>query len=179
MPVTVKTAEHEASLIDSQRTSASNYPLEILNGADSKKHGELLQSSFDDDDMPPSISADRNGFVHSVTKAYNDHHHLVIRPDDIWLAITTQFSAYVNAHAEELRHAFVAHEGQEELVVEYTSGNRDTVDWGNFTQQIVGLIEQNILDPELREWILPAFTTTTLHDRITGQVVMMGRYRIL
>jgi len=174
MPVTIKTAEHEAFLVESLGMKASGHPVEILNGAHAKEHGDLLQSSFDDN-MPPSISANRNGFVHSVTQAYNNHHHLVIRPDDIWLAITTQFSAYVNAHAEDLRHAFVAHEGQEELLVVYDMGNRYTVDWSGFAEQIGGLIEQNILDPELREWILPAFTTTTWHDRITAQVVMMGK----
>ena len=174
MPITIKTAKHEAFLIR-YPGEASSYPLKILNEIHSGKHGDLLQSSFDDDNMPPSISANRNGFIHSVTEAYNNHHHLVIRPDDIWLAITTQFSAYINAHTEELRHAFVAHDGQKELLVKYKSGNRYTVDWGDFVQQIAGLIEQSILDPALRDWILPAFTTTTLHDRITAQVVMMGK----
>ncbi|OAL53051.1 hypothetical protein IQ07DRAFT_585032 [Pyrenochaeta sp. DS3sAY3a] len=174
MPITIKTAQHEAYLIDTTYKKTASHPKEILNRVHSQRHGNLLQSSFDDDDMPPSISADRNGFVHAVTEAYNHHHHLVIRPEDIWLAITTQFSAYVNAHAEDLRHAFVSHEGQKELKVVYETGSRYTVDWGNFAQQIVGLIEQNILDPDLREWILPSFTTTTWHDRITAQVVMMG-----
>lgn len=153
MPVTIKTADHEAQLTEYMRTSSSSS--EILNGAHSQKHGELLQSSFDENKLPPSISADRNGFVHSVAKAYNNHHHLVIRPDDIWLAITTQFSAYVNAHAEELRHTFVEHKGKKELTIAYAGCNRYTVDWSDFTQKIVKLIEENILDPELREWILP------------------------
>jgi hypothetical protein len=154
---------------------AVSQPAEILNGAHIGKHGNLLQSSFNDGDMPPSISPNRNGFVHSVTTAYNHHYHVVIRPDDIWLAITTQFSSYVNAHAEDLRHVFVAHEGQKDLVVVYPVATRHTVDWSHFAQQIVGLIEQSILDPELRDWIVPAFTTTTFHDRITAQIVMMGK----
>jgi hypothetical protein len=178
MPITIKTAEHEAFLVDPSGRGAgfaSNSAVEILDRAHTKKHGTLLQSSFDDNDFPPSISANRNGFVHSVTEAYDYHHHLIIRPDDIWIAITTQFSAYVNANAEKLRHVFVAHEGQKELVVVYPLGNRYTVDWGNFAEQMTGLIEQNILDPELRKWIVPTFTTTTWHDRITAQIVMMGK----
>jgi hypothetical protein len=63
----------------------------------------------------PTLLADRNGFVHSVTEAYNNHYHLIIRPDDMWITIVTQFSAYVNAHAEELGDSFVAHEGQKEV----------------------------------------------------------------
>ncbi|KAI1785227.1 hypothetical protein LXA43DRAFT_151204 [Ganoderma leucocontextum] len=34
---------------------------------------------------------------------YRSHHHLRIRPDDVWLAILVQLNFYINAHAEELR----------------------------------------------------------------------------
>lgn len=177
MPTTIKIAKHEAYLVNERGIKPASQPVQLLNGAHAAKHGDILQSSFGSSEMPPSILGNRNGFVHSITTAYNHHHHVVIRPDDIWLAITTQFSSYVNAHAEELRHAFVAHEGQKDLVVVYPLGTRHTVDYSHFAQQIVGLIEQNILDPELRDWIVPAFTTTTFHDRITAQIVMMGKHR--
>ncbi len=67
------------------------------------------QSSLDND-LPPILPNTPNGFVKSVVDAYNKHHHRVIRPDDIGLAIMTQFSSYVGARAEELRKYFVAHE---------------------------------------------------------------------
>jgi len=50
-------------------------------------------------------------------KVYNDHHELVLRPDDFWQAINVQFSYYVNANGEALRDHFVNHEGQKELIV--------------------------------------------------------------
>lgn len=35
-------------------------------------------------------------------------------------------------------------------------------------------IEKNIVDPELREWALPAFTTTTDNDLVVASVLLMG-----
>ena len=114
-----------------------------------------------------------NGFVHAAVTAYNNHHHLVIRPDDVWLCILTQFSLYVNANAEELRHVFVAHEGKKELQVS-AGGSRYTVNFGALAEQMTELIQKNVLDPSLREWILPDFTTTTVNDRVVSSVVMMA-----
>lgn len=108
MPVTIKTAGREANLIAANR--GYDYPKAILNEIEPEKRiGDLLQSSLDNE-LPPVLIADKNGFVNAIVEAFNHHHHLVVRPDDIWLAILTQFSSYVNAHAEELRGHFVAHE---------------------------------------------------------------------
>jgi hypothetical protein len=67
----------------------------------------ILASSFDSDypSSTPIISS-ANGFVLGALKAYNNHHHFTIRPDDIWLAILTQLSFYLNRHAEALRPVF-------------------------------------------------------------------------
>ena len=35
-------------------------------------------------------------------------------------------------------------------------------------------IEENILDPSLREWFMPAFTTTTKADQATASIIMMS-----
>lgn len=63
------------------------------------------------------IHPTNTGLVGTVVEAYNMHQNLQLRPDDIWIAILCQFSAYVNGRAEELRSKFVAHEGQKELIV--------------------------------------------------------------
>ncbi|KAG6371849.1 hypothetical protein JVT61DRAFT_8846 [Boletus reticuloceps] len=46
------------------------------------------------------ILPQRNGFVHIVIEAYNRHRTLIIRPDDVWLAILTQFCFFINGNAE-------------------------------------------------------------------------------
>ncbi|KAJ7633267.1 hypothetical protein FB45DRAFT_745689, partial [Roridomyces roridus] len=104
---------------------------------------------------------------------YNDHRALVIRPDDVWLTILSQFNFFVNANAEVLRANFVAHEGKRELVV-VVEGNRYNVDFGDMSRQMVGLIEKNVVDPTLREWVLPNFTTTTVNDTTVASVLMMA-----
>jgi len=63
--------------------------------------------------------------------AYNSHHELILRPDDFWQAIVTQFSFYVNANAEALRDKIVDHEGKKELVV-VVEGNFNTIDYAEF-----------------------------------------------
>jgi hypothetical protein len=52
----------------------------------------------------------------------------VLRPDDVWLAVTTQFSFYVGGHAEALRKQFVAHEGKVELVLENAAPSPESLD---------------------------------------------------
>jgi hypothetical protein len=47
------------------------------------------------------------GLVGAVFAAYNEHHNLILRPDDFWQAILTQFGFYVTGNAEQLRDRFV------------------------------------------------------------------------
>ena len=119
--------------------------------------------------------AKRNGLVQTILTAYNQHHALVLRPDDIWLCILTQFNHFVNGEgrAEQLRSVFVAHEGKKALVVN-GGGNRYTADYGGMAKQMTKLIEENVVDPSLRTWIIPSFTTTTDTDVVVASVVMMA-----
>ncbi|KAG0288429.1 hypothetical protein BGZ96_007818 [Linnemannia gamsii] len=156
-------------------------PFAIVEGdkALQNKKGKVLRCSFP---FPSKESSDQdlilsarhnNGFVNTALKAYNEHHHLVLRPDDVWIAILSQFNFFVNANAEKLRHLLVAHEGQKELSIE-TSGALHSWDFGELAVQMGELIQENVLDPELREWIMPDFTTTTTDDKIISSVIMMS-----
>jgi len=113
------------------------------------------------------------GLVNVCTYAYNQHHHLVLRPDDVWIAILSQLSFYINAHAEELRHTFVAHEGKRQLVVKET-GNRYTVDFAQMAQRMGDLLKKNVKDPEICRWIMAEFSTTTDIDRAIYAIEMMA-----
>ena len=46
--------------------------------------------------------------------------------------------------------------------------------YGIFAQEMGRLLEKNVVDPELREWIIPDFLTTTRDDRVVASVLMMG-----
>lgn len=119
--------------------------------------------------MTPS----QHGFVRAVFHAYSEHHHLILRPEDVWFSILTQLNFFINAHAEELRSLLVAHKGQKELTI-IDAGTIHSVDFGKLAIRMTEVIEENILDPELRTWIMPAFSTTTDSDRVVAAISMMG-----
>ncbi|CAF9903874.1 MAG: hypothetical protein GOMPHAMPRED_000591 [Gomphillus americanus] len=139
-----------------------------------RKSKQILASSFKNFDFSSlAISASSHGFVRGVFDAYCGHHHLIIRPEDVWFAILTQLSFYVNANAEELRHHFVAHEGQKEVRVG-AAGTIYTVDIGKLAVRLTSEMDKFIVDRELKDWILPNFTTTTPTDTVVAAVTMMG-----
>ncbi|KAJ7604342.1 hypothetical protein FB45DRAFT_850892 [Roridomyces roridus] len=184
MPVSFKVAPHNANPLELMQSFSAE---EILSVSCKDQHRyveEILQCGFSGQEQGsgrnikaeiPNIVPDGqgNGFVNTVINAYNDHHALVIRPDDVWLTILSQFNFFVNANAEVLRANFVEHEGKRELVI-LVDGNRYSVDFGDMSRQMVGLIEKNVVDPTLRKWVLPDFTTTTVNDTTVASVLMMA-----
>ncbi|KAJ7731672.1 hypothetical protein DFH07DRAFT_685742, partial [Mycena maculata] len=140
-----------------------------------EKASKILQSGFSSvaQGVRAYLVPNNNGFVNTVITAYNQHHALVIRPDDVWLTIQCQFNFFVNANAELLRASFVAHEGQSELVIR-RPGMRSSTDFADLSQQMVSLLEKNIIDPTLREWAMPNFTTTTAADAAVGAILSMA-----
>lgn len=173
MPVTIKPASHRAEIITNAWPTQD--PLDLLKQScrqESELCKELLHSSFGVE-VQDRVGSSSNGFVHGAIRAYNNHHCLHIRPEDVWFAVLSQFSFYINAHAEELRGQFVAHEGKKELEVE-VFGTRYSFDFGMFAKQMGKMIEQNVVDPELRRWMMPAFTTTTKNDEVTASILLMG-----
>lgn len=114
-----------------------------------------------------------NGFVGTIRLAYNLHHALVIKPDDVWIAIMVQFASYMSAHAEELRDKFVTHQGKKELNVGM-SGNLYTCDYARWCHFITDEIVKNVKDPSIREWVMPNFSTTTEKEKLVGAAVLMG-----
>ncbi|KAJ6531219.1 hypothetical protein B0H19DRAFT_873521, partial [Mycena capillaripes] len=158
------------------------------------KAGEILQFSLpsgndaggrDISTKVPNFIPNKNGFVATLLDAYTQDRALVIRPDDVWLAILSQFNFFVSSRAELLRANFVAHEGKRELIIDAQPETRYTIDFGNIARQMADLIDKNVVDPTLRAWALPDFTTTTPNDTTVGAVLLMATlkqyftYRIL
>ncbi|CAK7202017.1 hypothetical protein SEUCBS139899_004735 [Sporothrix eucalyptigena] len=198
MPVTIKVANHPASPVspgvlrgeNSRRRGpapqtntepaaklTSHQVLTKLAHKDAAKIGPLLttslgpQTSLTDDTLKNlNLVVKDHGLVRAAYEAYSSHHHLVLRPDDVWLAILVQFSYYVNAHTEELRSSFVAHEGKKGLVLR----DPGQPDMGAVCRAMTDLIDENLTDKTLRKWILPSFSTTTQTDEVVASIVMMG-----
>ncbi|KDR69753.1 hypothetical protein GALMADRAFT_160257 [Galerina marginata CBS 339.88] len=176
MPVTFIVAKHDANPVpDLYRPCRNSEDLLAKTWGEKSRTtraSELLQSSLVEPDFS-TIVPEQNGFVDTIVAAYNGHQHLVLRPDDVWIAILGQFNFYVNAHAEDLRKHFVAHEGKKKLVVR-ACGTRYTVDFGDLARQMVDLIHRNVVDKELKDWILPNFSTTSHNDTVVCAVMMMA-----
>jgi hypothetical protein len=203
MPVTFSPAPHNAiaqlqNSPDPLTSDSAGHILSSLRPPDRELVDEVLQSSLVPRDAfkagarpsSPSESGtgvatenafipQKNGLVHTITKAYNQHHALVLRPDDVWLCILTQFSLFVNGpgRAEALRSQFVSHEGKKTLTVVVPGENRYTVDFGSMAKQMTSLLHEAVVDPALRDWIMPSFTTTTHDDTVATSVVMMATLR--
>ncbi|RMJ25517.1 hypothetical protein PHISP_03627 [Aspergillus sp. HF37] len=174
MPVTLTVANHDAQEWHSPRVPTTE---QLLRGSCPEEYLQtrrVIQSSFDQQTLRDNhISASKHGFVRAVYHAYSQHHHLTLRPEDVWFSILSQLSFFINAHAEEVRSFFVAHEGKKELTV-YGSGTIETADFGELAMNMTREIEKNVVDPELRTWIMPAFSATTPSDRVVAAVLMMG-----
>lgn len=174
MPVTIATASHAPRVWSTVKASTTAELFESTSYSDYQKSRQIIQSSFSQEELQEAhVSPFRNGFVYAAFHAYSKHHHLTIRPEDVWFAILSQLNFYINAHAEELRTYFVDHEGQKELTV-YAVGNIHTVDFGALAKHMTSLIQDNVKDPDLQDWIMPDFSTTTSSDRAVAAVLMMG-----
>lgn len=80
---------------------------------------------------------------------------------------------YINAHAEELRNYFVAHEGENELKVK-ALGIIEMVDFGDLSREMATLMQKNVKDPELLAWITPNWSTTSDNDRTVALILILG-----
>ena len=165
-------------------------PLDVLHRCQDDKHRikldgvALFQSSLG----PPLLGIDslipsKSGFVSTLMQAYNGHHNLVIRPDDVWLSILARFNTYVNQNAEELRYKFVTHEGKKlvEIIVMDKDpshpSDRYSYNWGTLGQALVKVMDGYLSDKALRPWILPNFTTTTELDAAVASAVMLSTFQ--
>lgn len=183
MPVVIKPDSDSQS--GKNRDFATSSPLNLLLNTSAPHHRCLiLHSSFSSQhdpggstNPPFSIVGNKNGFVHTVIRAWQQDLHLRIRPDDVWLAILTQFSFFVNKNAEALRHLFVSHQGRQEVDVTVdvpsVRGLR-AVDVGAVAQRLAAMVKERLVDPNIADTLLPTFTTTTPHDRDVAAIVFLG-----
>jgi len=174
MPVTLQTGDLAPRPWRSNSISSARDLFARTSRKEYNHSKRIIQSSFSNDFLTSNnVSSSTNGLVYTIFHAWSGHHRLTLRPEDVWFAILSQLNFYINAHAEELRSFFVAHDGQKELeTIDF--GTINTVDFGPIAEKMTHLIQKNVLDPELRTWIMPSFSTTTPSDRVVASILMMG-----
>ena len=80
MPVHFKVASHDAEPFKFERFCHLTKPEDLLTNARTTRCAELLQSSFANKGVDlSSVFSKTNGFVNTVTTAYNSHHHLIFK----------------------------------------------------------------------------------------------------
>ncbi|ODM94142.1 hypothetical protein Ocin01_12546, partial [Orchesella cincta] len=169
-PVTVSIAKLPKHIRGPQFAKSSAEIVKALPEYGRNNLTEIIQSTqFPAQSFPYPYS----GFVATVVHSYNYHLNLIIRPDDVWAAIMTQFSFYVNKNAEQFRNKFVNFEGQKRLEIT-TVGSLRTVSYSWFVNAMTNEIHRNLVDPQVKNWILPNFSTTTHNDKVAVGVIFMA-----
>jgi hypothetical protein len=95
MPVHFKVASHDAQ--PTEGASNLQKPEQLLIKAGKTQCAELLQSSLVGKEVDLStVFYTTNGFVDTVTSAYNHHHHLILKFANIFLHVSLIFIDVVN-----------------------------------------------------------------------------------
>ncbi|KAM0326976.1 hypothetical protein ACHAQA_006097 [Verticillium albo-atrum] len=135
---------------------------------------QVLLSSFDQDrrngaslSIGDGVRPSADSFVRGAIQAWGEHLHFVIRPEEVWFTILVQMNFYMISHAEEIRHLFVDHEGQETITIE-------DLTWQQVLIRFQDEIQSRVKTEWLQDWIVPDFTTTTENDLMTANILMMG-----
>jgi hypothetical protein len=169
--ITIRTAPHLANKFSPGQLPTDTDVFLTDHSGFEMKGTKFLSSSLHPDQLVYHTS---NGLVDTVLRAYNQHHNLIIRPDDVWIAIISQLSFHINANAEALRNKFVAHEGKEELVLTIPITPLDKINWDSAGDGMTDLLDDNLVDKDLASWIIPQFSTTTRVDKTVSAMLFMA-----
>lgn len=128
---------------------------------------DWLQGSHQE--LPDTYEAGKwAGLFAAAWDAYSSHRHLVLRPEDFWLVIQQQLGLYVTNHAEELRDKFVNFKDKE--TIEIQVGNT----FDGVPQRLAREVQKRMKTPEVVDWIMPQFSTTTAVDQVCFAVQVMS-----
>ena len=107
-----------------------------------------------------------------LLQAWSQHRPVVLSPDAIWLVISQGLSWYVNQHPEEVRRAFVDHEGKRELTVLTNDLFSEQADWvglvSGFTSEIAKYTNNDAAGT-----LVADFSTTGVDERIASKITLM------
>ncbi|KAF5664295.1 hypothetical protein FHETE_7178 [Fusarium heterosporum] len=174
MPITIPVASHPATSWVAKTKPSAEDLLAGVSRLDHKRCMRIIHSSFSAEGNIQNhhVSASKNGLVWAAYQAYSHHHHLTIRPEDIWFAIISQISFYINKNPESLRNRFVSSRDRKELAVTIPKSTKRPT-YHVLAQLMNEEIVKNVEDPSLVDWILPSFSTTTGTDRVIASILFM------
>ncbi|KAI1361913.1 hypothetical protein F5Y08DRAFT_342206 [Xylaria arbuscula] len=139
----------------------------------------MVQSSYHEDNQRTICHSD-NGFICTVFAAYTSRFHLVLRPEDIWIAILTQFGYHTNAEVNENAphlHSSTRHNNAGHILLQ-NFDSLDTVEYDDLTPNMANLIGTTFKDPSALTFIMPNWSETTKNDRIIAYICTVGAVHI-
>ncbi|KAF2106439.1 hypothetical protein BDV96DRAFT_507800 [Lophiotrema nucula] len=122
--------------------------------------------------LHPPIVHYKNGFVHGSIRAFEQGLNLMLRPDDVWLAIIVQLRLYFNGKVGDLRSKLAIKTYKEHPVANTHTAVIETNVVGKCHPAFKSA--NGFTDPEMRRWIRPEFTTTTPRDVSIADMVMLS-----
>ncbi|KAI5303166.1 Nitrogen permease regulator 3 [Ascosphaera pollenicola] len=180
MTVTIYPSDHDAEVVPEQMLCCTPEDLLMkLPIADYREvGGQIFQSCFHEgfphfpqndvvvlEERGIIPSRRGNGFIDCLLECYNGHHDLVLRPDDVWTAIASQFSYFVNGTTTRKADSVV------HLVANLKAGGIDV----DFSKQIEESEAQRKPAPDFQQWIKPKFEgSTTTNDEVVYSILMLA-----
>jgi hypothetical protein len=84
------------------------------------------------------------------------------------------FSKYVDDSAEQLRSAFVQHEGKKELTV--VTDNTDETDWSEFMDKVIVEIKKNTVE-DVTSKLECDFSSTNKFSKFMSTAIIMNSFK--
>lgn len=122
----------------------------------------------------PHNEISSNPILHAFVSAYNQHHDIILSPDDMWMLVCLKFADYVNQNAEQVRSLFVDHaEGKIELKVQNFANESE---WDVFFDNMKDIISKNVKGDTCN--LLSAnFSTTGKVESILSTACIMHTFK--
>ncbi len=115
-----------------------------------------------------------NGFFDCFYQAYMNHGDIMVKPDDLWLVIMLWFTKYVDDNAQQLRRAFVSHEGKKKLTV--VTRSLDEGDWSQFFEGIIEAIRKNT-NQGVTQNLECNFSSSGLFEKTFSTAIIMNSFK--
>ncbi|CAG8598520.1 9655_t:CDS:2 [Funneliformis caledonium] len=119
-----------------------------------------------------------HGLAVVILHAYNNHQHLRLSPDDIWLTIAQGVSHHINYNAEKFRYYFVNHEGKKEISISVDdilthNFSRIEGDWPEAVNRLVVKTDQAVEKMDIKSLLECDFSTTTKNSLTASRIVLL------
>src|SRR3954454_20747154 len=119
-----------------------------------------------------------HGLAAAIFHAYNNHQHLRLTPDDIWLTVAQGVSQHINYNAEKFRYMFVNHEGKKEIGINAQDilnfrNSRLEGDWPEVVNRLVVATDQAVEKIDIKSLLECDFSTTTKNSLTASRIVLL------